>query len=266
MSIISFLPERAIALEIFGFGIHWYGLLYMLGFIIGWYLMPKLQKYRQINLSKDAWSDIVSSVVLGVLIGGRLGYVVLYEPVYFIQNPLEVLFVWQGGMSSHGGFIGTAIALYYQSKKHKVSILGLIDCALVPIAIGLALGRLGNFINQELYGSITTIAWGIKIPGVEGLRHPTQLYAVTKDIMLAIVSYVLLVKTKKNGLVVACFLMLYGILRSIVEVYRVPTHSVFTIFNTTVTRGQLYSVPFIVMGMGLLIYLYMNKRSTVQSS
>lgn len=264
MPIISLFPERAIAVEILGFGIHWYGLLYMLGFLIGWYMLPKLQVYRGLRLTKDAWSDIVSSVVLGVLIGGRLGYIILYEPSYFVSHPIEILYVWQGGMSSHGGFIGTAIALYYQANKKHISLLALIDCALVPIAIGLALGRVGNFINQELYGTVTTAAWGITIPGIEGLRHPTQLYAVGKDILLAIISYALLARTQTNGIVLGVFLICYGILRSMVEVYRVPTHSVVTFGTFSITRGQLYSVPFIVLGCALLVYLQMNKRSAMQ--
>jgi phosphatidylglycerol---prolipoprotein diacylglyceryl transferase len=248
---IQLFPTREIALSILSVQIHWYGLLYAASFIIGLYVVKKLQKYSSLTLTDMQWSSIATAIVLGVIIGGRLGYVVLYEISYFLQNPLQIFAVWNGGMSSHGGFIGVAIAIFYQSNKQKLPLLPLVDLLIVPIAIGLFLGRLGNLINLELYGRATLLPWGIAIPGVEELRHPTQIYAMMKDAYLAITAYILLrltTNTTLSGLVTAVFLVQYSLLRLVVEYFRVPTHQSFNIIGIEITRGQLYSVPIFIVG------------------
>lgn len=269
MSIIQFFPSRAIALNIFGFGIHWYGLLYLFSFIIAYYAVQTLQRYRHLALTKAEWSDIISYSVLGVLIGGRLGYVLLYEPAFYSTHVLEIFYVWRGGMSFHGGLIGTSLALLYACEKYRLSFLTVLDVAIVPIAIGLALGRLGNFINLELYGTVTTLPWGIAIPNIEGMRHPTQIYAMGKDVLIAFVCYNFLKRTAhKNlhGMVTGIFLVLYGCLRFAIEFFRVPTHSLIKWGALTFTRGQLYSIPVCLLGIGLIVYsLQMYKRRPMQT-
>ena len=245
----SFFPSRAVALSLFGFDVHWYGLLYLAAFLVVYVLLPKLQHFRNIELSRDAWSDILSWGILGVLLGGRLGYVLFYDPAYFLAHPLEVFAVWHGGMSSHGGFLGVILSMVYSCRKHKISLLALGDIVVVPVAIGLALGRVGNFINQELYGIPTTLPWGIAIPGIDELRHPTQLYAVVKDLFIALVCYLhVRLPAQPKGQTAGIFLVLYGVLRFALEFLREPTHTALILGPVILTRGQVYSVPIVVGG------------------
>src|SRR3989344_8773672 len=226
MSMISFFPSRAVFLDLFGFAIHWYGIMYLLAFVLALILLPRLQKERGLHLSRDQWASIVSVSVLGVIIGGMFGSVLFYEPLYFLSHPQDIIAVWNGGMSSHGGFLGVLIALVLYCRRHHVDLRALADVGVVPVAIGLAFGRFGNFINQELYGIVTTLPWGIEIPGAEGLRHPTQIYAVFKDLLIAGVAFWHLhnVRPIRPGRTFALFLILYGVLRFLLEYLRYQTH------------------------------------------
>lgn len=242
---IEFFPSRQVVLEIAGFGIHWYGLLYFAGFLIGWWLLPRLQRYRNLQLTPEEWSSVLSWAVLGVILGGRLGYVLFYNPWHYVANPLEILMVWKGGMSSHGGFIGVTLALLWALRHRTADILKIADVVVVPVAIGLALGRLGNFINLELYGTVTTLPWGIEIPGVEGLRHPTQVYAIFKDLLIAGLCFTYLKKQPFTaGRTLALFLMLYGVLRFVVEHFREQNG----IFIGPFSEGQLLTIPLFIAG------------------
>lgn len=258
---IDVFPSRAVAISFFDFDVHWYGLLYLAGFVLGYLLLPRLQHYRNLSLSKDVWSDILTWSVLGVLVGGRLGYVLLYDPAHFIANPLEIFAVWKGGMASHGGFLGVALALLYVSRKHKIPLLTLGDIVVVPIAIGLALGRVGNFINQELYGTVTTLPWGMAFPGAEGLRHPTQLYAVAKDLFIALVCFLhLRLPSRPKGETAGIFFVMYGVQRFFLEFLRENTHSMFSLGALELSRGQGYSVPIVVVGFVVLMWGWRKKE------
>jgi phosphatidylglycerol:prolipoprotein diacylglycerol transferase len=247
---MSFFPTRQVALEILGFSIHWYGLLYLTAFLLTWFLLPRLEQYRGLRFSSEQRSELLSVGILGVLIGGRLGYVFLYDPIYFLQRPLEVFFVWNGGMASHGGFIGVILAVYLYCRKKNIDLWKLADIAVVPAAIGLALGRLGNFINLELYGAVTSLPWGISIPGVEGLRHPTQIYAVCKDLFIAGVCFLYLVKIKpaKPGRTFALFLILYSILRFLLEYIKHQNYPLVDLKILLLSWGQIYTIPLFIAG------------------
>jgi phosphatidylglycerol:prolipoprotein diacylglycerol transferase len=259
---MEFFPTRQVALSIGPLAIHWYGLLYLVAFLLAWYLIPRLGKYRNLTLSKEQVSSLMSYAILGTLIGGRLGYVLFYGAEYFGEHPLEILAVWKGGMSSHGGFIGVMLALFLFARNEKIDLWKLGDIVVIPVALGLALGRLGNFINQELYGPATTLPWGIAIPGVEGLRHPTPLYAMLKDLFIAgicflhlrVISYKL--EAKSFGTTAALFLILYGILRFLIEYLRMETAPGLTMGPLHFTRGQILTIPIILLG----LWIFWEKR------
>lgn len=260
---ISFFPSRAVALELWGFAVHWYGLLYLAAFLVAWALLPRLQARRGLMLSADAWSALLSAGVLGVIVGGRLGFVLFYEPAYYLAHPLDVLKVWQGGMSSHGGFLGVAIALLVALRGRPLDdLLRLADVIAVPAAIGLMLGRLGNFINLELYGTVTALPWGMAIPGVEGLRHPTPIYAMIKDATIAAVCFLhLRFAPARSGETFAMFLTLYGVLRAVVEHFREQQYAGLAVGDWTVTRGQLLTLPIIAVGLALWVMVRRRGRS-----
>lgn len=256
---ISFFPSRTVALELFGFSVHWYGIMYFLAFLVAWTLAPRLQGKRGLSFSADEWASLLSAAVLGVIIGGRLGFVFFYEPVYFLAHPTKVFAVWEGGMASHGGFIGVTLALYFKLRKYGMETFWKVaDVLTVPIALGLMFGRFGNFVNLELYGTVTTLPWGMAIPGVEGLRHPTQIYAMIKDALIALVCFWHLTtfKNAASGITFAIFLTMYGILRFVVEIYRDQTGVAMV---GPMSEGQLLTLPIIAVGMGLFVWI--RKRS-----
>lgn len=256
---MQFFPSRAVAVELFGFAVHWYGLLYLAAFLLAYHLLGTLQSKRSLSLSQEIRSSILSWAVLGVILGGRMGYVLFYEPQYFVQHPLEILFVWNGGMSSHGGFLGVTLALTHALKKHNVPFLPFLDICTVPIALGLACGRLGNFLNWELYGTVTAVPWAIAIPSVEGLRHPTFFYAIAQQLCTALICYLLLRRPIRPGVVFSVFLLLYGSLRFIVELFREQTYALTDLGFITLTRGQLLSIPILLIGFFLFAWLCTRK-------
>lgn len=249
----SFFPSRAVAFTLLDYPVHWYGIMYMLGFLLVYKLAPKLQRYRGIWLNKASWSNLLSFVIIGVIVGGRLGYVFFYDWPYFKTHPQDIIAVWKGGMASHGGFIGVAIVAWLYAKWKRVPLLKLLDATVVPIALALALGRVGNYINVELYGTVTDLPWGQSIPGVEGLRHPTAVYAILKNTLIGIICMLALTKSKKVGLPTACFLIFYAALRFIVEFFRIPTVENTEIFGVMFTQGQLLTIPIFLLGVSILV-------------
>ncbi|MEX1997753.1 MAG: prolipoprotein diacylglyceryl transferase [Candidatus Andersenbacteria bacterium] len=251
---ITFFPTRQIFIEIAGLLISWYGVLYLLGFASVWFLCPRLQKQRGLALTADEWLVIILAAMAGVLIGGRLGYVLLYEPSYYLNYPLEIVKLWHGGMASHGGFIGVGAALWLVSRRLRIDPWKLFDVVVVPAALALAGGRLGNFINGELYGTVTSVPWGVVMPGVAGLRHPVQLYAVLKNIIVAVVClwYLYRIQPVRPGRVLALFLLLYSTLRLITGFFREPDGLAVSFANLTLAQGQLLTIP--LLGLGLYLW------------
>jgi phosphatidylglycerol:prolipoprotein diacylglycerol transferase len=259
---MHFFPSRQIALAIGPLSIHWYGIMYALGFIVGILLLPRLARITRLELSKKAADDIVLSIFLGVILGGRLGFLFFYGFEYFVTHPLEIFAVWQGGMSSHGGFLGVALALFLCTKKYRFDFFRLTDTIVVPVALGLMLGRLGNLINGELYGTVTTLPWGMHFPVAEGLRHPTQIYAMIKDAILASVSFFSLryfyrSTQRPTGQTTAIFLMLYAVLRFTVEIFRDQPYGYTDLLGISLSRGQLLTIPLFLAGL-VLFFLRRN--------
>ncbi len=245
---MNFFPTRQISLQIGPLAVHWYGLMYLIAFLAAWFLIPRLAKYRGLSLSKEQQSSLLTYAILGTLIGGRLGYTAFYGAEYFGDHPWEIFAVWKGGMSFHGGLVGVGIALFLFAKRETLDFWKILDVAIIPATLGLAFGRFGNFINEELYGPVTDLPWGMAIPGVEGLRHPTPLYAMVKDLLIASMCFLHLRRNAIPGATTALFLILYGILRFSIEFVRVETASGLDLGLLYLTRGQLLSIPVLLLG------------------
>lgn len=247
-----------VAVHLGSFGIRWYSLAYMAGIILGWQVIASENKSRPLtNLSKAALDDIIMWAVIGIVLGGRLGYVFFYKPEHYLHNPVEILRVWEGGMSFHGGLIGTITAFFLFCRKYKIKFLRLMDLIACAAPIGLFFGRIANFINGELFGRVTDADVGMIFPTGGPLpRHPSQLYEATLEgLLIFIIMMVLLKKTDardKEGKLSGIFLILYGMARIICEYFREPDSFLGFIYEGT-TMGQLLSLPMILIGIILVV-------------
>ena len=164
--------------------IRWYGLFYVLSFLIAYFMIKYLAKQRKLGITEDDVADLILYLLLGVVLGARLFYVIFYNPFFYLSNPLEIPAVWHGGLSFHGGLVGAIAAGWYFCRKKKISFYRLADIAVIPAALGLAFGRIGNFINGEVVGRITNLPWGVKFPGYEDFRHSSQIYESFKNLFI----------------------------------------------------------------------------------
>ena len=243
--------------------IRWYGFLYIVGFMIGYIFLRKLLKYRKINLKKDEYENMLFTIMLGIIIGGRLGYVLFYNLSYYFSHPLDIFKVWEGGMSFHGGAIASIILGYFFCKKHKLSFYQLADPVLPLASIGLGLGRLGNFINAELYGRVTNVPWAMIFPtDPQKLpRHPSQLYEIfLEGIVLFVVSFLMLKKISKPGIVFWTWIGLYGLFRFLVEFVREPDTQLGFVLGP-LTMGQVLSSLMIISSIIALILLKRKSKN-----
>lgn len=240
----------------FGFlEIRWYGLLYLISFALGFWLLRKNFKYRNIEINKEDYETLIFDLCLAVVIGGRLGYIVFYNLDFYLHNPLHIFYVWQGGMSFHGGVIALSYTGWRFCRKYKYNFFQLADVTVPIVSIGLGLGRLGNFINGELYGKVTTLPWGIIFPGAGSQpRHPSQLYEMLLEgVVLFVITQQILKHSKKPGIVFWSWLLGYGVFRFLVEFIRLPDEQLGYIWGI-VTMGQILSFFMIIAGiLGILI-------------
>lgn len=258
---IHFFPTRAVALSLGPLSIHWYGVMYALAFLIGMAMLPRLLRIVRLEMTAKDRENLLLAVFLGVLIGGRLGFVLFYGGGYYLEHPLQIFAVWEGGMSSHGGFLGVALALLVFCRRNDIEFLRLSDAIVVPMAIGLGLGRIGNFINQELYGTVTTLPWGMSFPGADGLRHPIQLYDFAIQMCIALCCFVVLRKGAVPGRVAGLFLTLYAVARFLLEYIREQNGVFFGPFS----EGQLLTIPIFIAGV-LLARSPSRSRESVRPS
>lgn len=250
-----------VLLQIGPLQIRYYGLFFVLSFIMAFFLINYLAKRKEIGLKKDDVPDLLFYLVIGVIIGARLFYVFLYNWGFYSSNLFSIIALWQGGLSFHGGLIGALAAGYIFTVKKGINFLELADIVVVPLALGLFLGRIGNFVNGELFGRITNVPWAVKFPGAEGFRHPSQLYESLKNLFIFAVLFKIRDKKLPKGFMFFTFLTLYGLLRFVIEFYREPDPQLgFIIFN--LTMGQLLSLPLFVVGLAALIKLKYNGLST----
>jgi phosphatidylglycerol:prolipoprotein diacylglycerol transferase len=234
--------------------LRWYGLMYMLSFIISFFVMRRLAKYRKLNLTNDDLYDLLFYLILGVMVGGRLGYVLFYDLSNYLRDPLSVFAIWQGGMSFHGGFLGMILATWYICRKRGWNFFDIADLGAAVAPIGLGLGRIGNFINGELYGRPTNVAWSMVFPeGGPMPRHPSQLYeAILEGLVLFVILQWLYRKKLPRGTVFWTLIALYGLFRFLVEFVREPDSQLGFVLGPF-TRGQELTLPMLVVGTMMMI-------------
>jgi len=235
--------------------VRWYGLMYLIGFICSYLIVKREIKRRGLKVEKDFLENLYFYLILGLLLGARLGYVIFYNLTYYINHPLEVFAIWQGGMSFHGGLIGVILSALFFTKAKKFDFFTLTDMLVLTAPIGLGLGRIGNFINGELYGRITNVPWAMIFPEGGPLpRHPSQLYeASLEGFVLFIVLWFLKDKFSKSGILSSIFLIFYGIFRFFVEFFREPDPQIGYILGLF-TMGQILCSIMILSGLGLFFY------------
>lgn len=248
-----------IAVQIGPLQIRWYGLAYVAGFICAFLVLGNLSKRWRVRINEDAFFVIVFSVILGVIIGGRAGYVLFYGDGYYLQHPEKILAFNEGGMSFHGGLIGVLVGGYIASRITHIPFLTLADMGAVGAAIGLFFGRCANFVNGELWGAPTDLPWGVVFGGAAGTmpRHPSQLYeALLEGVVIFCVLFALSRKNppRPRGTFIGLFLVMYGVFRFLVEFVREPDVQLGYLWGGWLTMGQVLSVPLIVAGVALLIY------------
>lgn len=234
--------------------LRWYGLMYMISFIIGYFLLKRMARQRKLKLTPDDLYDLLFYIIIGVMVGGRIGYVVFYDLRGYLQAPVDILKIWQGGMSFHGGLIGVILATLYITRKKGWDFWEISDLICAAVPVGLGLGRIGNFINGELYGRPTSLPWGVIFPeGGEMPRHPSQLYeALLEGLVLYLILRWLFKQRYQPGTVVWGLIGFYGLFRFLVEFVREPDAQIGLDLGPF-TRGQLLTLPMMVIGLWKLL-------------
>lgn len=251
-----------IAIKIGPLAIHWYGLMYMAGFLTFlWLGRRRIANMAHPLLDNKMLDDLLFYGVLGVIAGGRLGEVLFYNPGYYFSNPLKILAVWEGGMSFHGGFLGVLVAMALFARRHRLNWLELMDFIAPLVPPGLAFGRLGNFINGELWGRPTDLPWGMVFPKVDNLpRHPSQLYEFALEgVLLFLILWIYAKKPRPTGAVSGLFLIGYGSFRFIAEFARNPDDGIFGLMTFGVSMGQWLSLPMVIIGIAMMAW---SRRQT----
>ena len=241
----------------------WYGLMYVLSFIATYFIISSEITRKKLLLTKDDVADLVFYGAMGVVLGGRIGYILFYNAGFYLNNPLKLFAVWEGGMSFHGGFLGVMLAFLLYARRKKIPFLTLIDMAALCAPVGLGLGRIGNFINGELYGRATDAPWGIIFPGSDGVpRHPSQIYeAFLEGLVLFFIVLFVSKKTRVSGVTTCSAIAGYGLFRFIVEFFRQPDAQMGLFFGLF-SMGQLLSLPMLIIGVFAAVML--SRRQAIQ--
>ena len=247
-----------VAFQIFSFEIRWYSLAYVFGIILGWfYCKKKLIKDQKIL---NLFDDLITYLIIGIIVGGRLGYVIFYNLEYYLENFSEILMIWNGGMSFHGGLIGIIFVTFIFGKKQNINSYIFLDLIALVAPIGIFLGRIANFINSELYGRETDIIWSVKFVAIDNVsRHPSQIYeAIFEGLVLFFLLNYFAKKDKFNepGIISSLFLILYSLFRFILEFFRAPDTQVgYLVFQLTL--GQIFCIVFFFLG----LFLYLVRKN-----
>ncbi|OYT32866.1 prolipoprotein diacylglyceryl transferase [Candidatus Woesearchaeota archaeon ex4484_78] len=226
--------------------IRWYGLMYVLGFFVVYFYVRSMIKKKRLKLSVEELDNLLVLLIFAMILGARLFYAIFYNPSYFVRFPLKFFAVWEGGLSFHGALLAIILTGFFYCKKKNISFLETADVFIVPVALANAFGRIGNFINAELYGKVTGLPWGVLFPGVSGPRHPTQIYEAFYNVVIFSVLFFLRNKVKKKGVLLGLFLFLYAFFRFFVEFLKdLPVYG-------PLTMGQWLCLPMFVFGLWLV--------------
>ncbi|MEZ5670312.1 MAG: prolipoprotein diacylglyceryl transferase [Alphaproteobacteria bacterium] len=248
-----------VALDLGFFQITWYALAYVVALIVGWRFVTYLAHRPPTFMTTRMVDDFFVWAALGVILGGRLGYVLFYKPGYYLENPQEIPMLWTGGMSYHGGMLGVILAIWLFAMKRRISFLRLGDVVTCAVPIGLFLGRIANFINGELWGRPTDVSWGMvfKCDPEQLVRHPSQLYqSFLEGVVLFSVLWIVRTRTdafRRPGTLAGTFLAGYAVARMIGELFREPDAHLGFIIGQAITMGQLLSLPMLLVGIGLIV-------------
>jgi phosphatidylglycerol:prolipoprotein diacylglycerol transferase len=256
---IPFPAIDPIALQIGPVAVRWYGLAYVAGLLLGWWYLkrllatPRLWQDNKPPFSPVLADDLFIWVAAGVILGGRLGHVLLYQPGYYLSNPIEILYVWQGGMAFHGGMLGTILAMWLFARRYDISALSVMDVVSAAVPLGLFFGRIANFINAEVVGNVTTVPWGVVFPGWGAEpRHPAQLYeAALEGFVLFLILRYLIYRHRalaSPGAIGAAFLAGYGGFRVICEFFKYDEYRTI-VSEGWLTTGMIYSIPMALFGL-----------------
>lgn len=244
------------------FAVRWYGLMYLIGFSISYLLTLRRVKREYPKIGRELIDDLYFYLILGLIIGARLGYVVFYNLDYYLRNPVEIFFIWHGGMSFHGGLIGSIVSGYVFLRRKKMDFFFFADLIIPSAPIGIGLGRIGNFINGELYGRVTQVPWAMVFPNAGDLpRHPSQLYeAFLEGLVLFLILWFYKDKKRFNGELFCLFLVLYGLFRIFCEFFREPESPP---FFSLITKGQILSIGMIFAGFLLNLRLRKSRAKNL---
>lgn len=242
--------------------VRWYGLMYLIGFVAAYLLANK--RLKMTKWTPEQLSDLLFWSFVGVIVGGRLGYVFFYQFNMFLDDPLYLFKIWTGGMSFHGGLLGVLAALYWQAKKMGTTFLAVGDFVAPLVPIGLGAGRVGNFLNAELWGRTTDVPWAIIFPGAGNQpRHPSQLYEFALEgVVLFAVLWLYSAKPRPTGAIGGVFMAGYGIFRFIIEFFREPDAHI-GLYQLGFSQGQLLSLPMVLIGVWLIVRAYRQPQNTV---
>ncbi|MDH3339020.1 MAG: prolipoprotein diacylglyceryl transferase [Gammaproteobacteria bacterium] len=239
--------------------IRWYGLMYVIGFLFAWWLARRRCHVKHSPIKADQVDDLIFNAMLGVIVGGRIGSVVVYNWATFLEDPLYLFKIWEGGMSFHGGLVGVLVAMWLFARKRGLTMWQVTDFIGPLVPLGLGFGRIGNFINGELWGKPTEVAWGVLYKGQ--VLHPSQLYeAALEGFVLFAVLWWFSSRPRPYMAVSGLFLTLYGIFRFYIEFYRVPDAHIGYLLADWVTMGQILSAPMIIIGATMLAMAYRSRN------
>jgi len=258
---IPFPPIDPVALAVGPLHVRWYGLAYVAGFLVAGFVISWLNRRWKIGLSGDDILSVILYGLIGVLVGSRIGWVVIYGGLDYLVNPARIFVLWEGGMSWHGGFLGLIFAGWLLSRRLNVPFFTLADMVAVGVPAGLFFGRVANFINAELWGRPTDLPWGVIFPDAGPLpRHPSQLYeAFLEGIVIMVVLVALSRRRRPAGFYCGAFMLMYGVFRTLVEFVREPDPHIGLIFGV-LTMGQVLSIPLILVG-GVIVYRSLRAES-----